>query len=73
MIRQLGLSRGIHTDPSIGELLNPLRGVTPQEVKELERGGTPSRRSPSPEMIIIPMTPTKEERGSPPEGVEYKK
>ena len=35
-IRSLRLARGIHTDSSIGELLNPLGDVTPLEIKRLE-------------------------------------
>ena len=65
-IRQLGLTKGIH-DGAVGELLNPLRGVTPQEVKRLESGQEPGRPSPRGEMLIIPLRPSKDGRQPLPE------
>jgi hypothetical protein len=59
-IRQMPLARGISTDASVGELLNPLRGVTPAEVKRLEQGlGSPPRVNVEP--VVIPMTPEERE------------
>jgi len=54
-IRGLGLARGIHTDTSIGELLNPLRGVTPLEVKQLETGQPASQPAATGEPVVIPL------------------
>jgi len=60
LIRQLGLSRGIHSEASIGELLNPLGDVTPEEVKQVENGyrSAPPREGTEP--VIIPMLPSSE-------------
>jgi len=57
-IRQLRLSRGLGTDASIGELLNPLRGITALEVKRLEAATRPAAPGP----VVIPLTLTPEER-----------
>ncbi len=72
MVRDLGLSQGLHTESSIGELLNPLRGVTPQEVKRLENGGLSARPASQPGMIVLPR---KDRPGQqpPPEGSEQRK
>jgi len=51
-IRKLNLAKGIHTDRYIGELLNPLKDVTPLEVKRFESRDRPS---PSGSPVVIPL------------------
>ncbi|MHC4716022.1 MAG: secretin N-terminal domain-containing protein, partial [Planctomycetota bacterium] len=53
-IRSLRLARGLHADSSIGELLNPLRDITPLEIKRLEAGTTATRPSAEIVPIVIP-------------------
>ncbi|KKM71109.1 hypothetical protein LCGC14_1433930 [marine sediment metagenome] len=50
----LGLAKGIHSDSSIGELLNPLKGVTPLEVKRLELEGSSTQPTTDIVPIVIP-------------------
>jgi type II secretory pathway component GspD/PulD (secretin) len=65
LIREVGLSKGIHTTAWMGELLNPLRGVTSEEVKELESGGPSTRPGTGAEPVVIPLLPARSDRWPP--------
>jgi len=53
-IRSLGLAKGIHTDASIGELLNPLKDVTPLEVRQLQLREPTTRPGSEIVPIVVP-------------------
>jgi type II secretion system protein D len=58
-VRALQLVRSIHSDSGIGQVLNPLRGVSPEEVEQLESGKS---APPAPgQPVLIPLTPAKRE------------
>jgi len=61
-LRQLHLGRGIYPDSSIGDMLNPLRGVTPREVKRLEGAGGTTRPAGNDHPVVIPLRLSEEER-----------
>jgi type II secretion system protein D len=62
LIREVGLSKGIHTTAWMGELLNPLRGVTRDEVKVLESGEPSTRPGTGAEAVVIPLSPIRNQR-----------
>jgi type II secretory pathway component GspD/PulD (secretin) len=61
-VRQMHPARGMGTEASMGDLLNPLHGVTPAEVKRLEHGLPATQAASELEPVVIPLTP--QERNS---------
>ncbi len=53
-VRQVNLNRGVHSDPAIGEILNPLHGVTSGEVHDIEEA-TPTSM-PANQPLVIPLS-----------------
>ena len=63
-VRQLTIKRGVRANGQVGDLLNPLRGLTTEEIKRLERGMMNIPKSPEPDMLVLPPISRASAKGS---------